>query len=467
MRRSKSKRVSGWPSALLFGVLLSSGCNALFGINKAELRDDQDGSAGTTGGNGGSSGSGGQAGGTGGEGGVGGETDGASGQAGDDGSAGSSGVGGTEAGAGEAGTQYTLDVVVVGNGEVSSNPAGITNCRATLGDCTESFASGKVVSLTAVPDSGNELVAWSGGCTGSKTTVSVTLSASKTCTATFRLVPPSCVPGDKSCNGESCCTNTLVPGGSFRLGGDTVIPSSDATVSDFRLDKYEVTVARFRQYLNGYGGQPPPAGAGANPKAANTGWQLAWNSKVATSKAAFEPLLACDATAATYTSSSGAGDVRPINCVTWFEAFAFCAWDGGRLPSEAEWEYAAAGGNQKRAYPWGASPPTAQHASFGCLGDGVAGCSGNDIVPVGSKPLGVSMWSQMDLGGNLYEFIMDSPGDYPATCNDCVNHSSQTTRGWRGGDFATPDSYLATTKRASVDTSTRAAVGGFRCARIP
>ena len=46
-----------------------------------------------------------------------------------------------------------------------------------------------------------------------------------------------------------------------------------------------------------------------------------------------------------------------INCVNWFEAYAFCIWDGGFLPTEAEWNYAASGGSEQRYYPWSASFP--------------------------------------------------------------------------------------------------------------
>jgi formylglycine-generating enzyme required for sulfatase activity len=55
----------------------------------------------------------------------------------------------------------------------------------------------------------------------------------------------------------------------------------------------------------------------------------------------------------TWTKRAGQNENLPINCVTWHEAYAFCIWDGGFLPSGTEWEYAAVGGSQQRYYPWG------------------------------------------------------------------------------------------------------------------
>ncbi len=70
----------------------------------------------------------------------------------------------------------------------------------------------------------------------------------------------------------------------------------------------------------------------------------------------------------TWTPSTGAQESLPMNCINWFEAYAFCIWDGGFLPSEAEWLYADVGGSGEREYPWGSEPPgTASKYAIGRL----------------------------------------------------------------------------------------------------
>ncbi len=59
----------------------------------------------------------------------------------------------------------------------------------------------------------------------------------------------------------------------------------------------------------------------------------------------------------------GTNETYAINCMTWYEAFAFWVWAGGRLPIEAEWEYAAAGGDENRLYPWGQQTWPSRHSS--------------------------------------------------------------------------------------------------------
>jgi len=103
--------------------------------------------------------------------------------------------------------------------------------------------------------------------------------------------------------------------------------------------------------------------------------------------------LACDPAFATLTDEAGPHESLPVNCVDWYDAYAFCIWDGGFLPSEAEWAYAAAGGEELRQYPWGASNHgwDSRYAIAGCnFPQGASGCTGVVyIAPVGTAALGV------------------------------------------------------------------------------
>jgi formylglycine-generating enzyme len=166
-----------------------------------------------------------------------------------------------------------------------------------------------------------------------------------------------------------------------------------------------------------------------------------------------------------------------MNCVTWYEAMAFCAWDGGYLPTEAEWNYAAAGGDEQRALPW-SSPPGSlsmldlSRASWDCLANGMPGCQVTDLTEVAGKPAGDGRWGQSELAGNVYNWTLDWYGPYQSTCTDCANlvaapdgPGGTTIRVVRGGGFDNGASALRTNYRNGYVPEHRTSNIGVRCAR--
>ena len=155
--------------------------------------------------------------------------------------------------------------------------------------------------------------------------------------------------------------------------------------------------------------------------------------------------------------------------MSWWDAYAFCIWDGGFLPSEAEWEYAAAGGSQQLEYPWGAMPPVSsnQYAIYGCNYPSAATCTGvANIAPVGTATLGAGLWGQFDLAGNVWEWNLDWYATYvPST--DSAYLTTATTRVLRGGVFYGVASTLLPPSRDDNLPANRVYFTGLRCARTP
>jgi formylglycine-generating enzyme required for sulfatase activity len=186
------------------------------------------------------------------------------------------------------------------------------------------------------------------------------------------------------------------------------------------------------------------------------------------------------------------GDDLPINRVLWHEAIEFCnrlsmlrglepvyqiqsgsvTWNrkagGYRLPTEAEWEYAARG-LIRRPYPWGSEPPSNQLCWNG---------QGNDLgpwkrlgpTPVGSYPRGASPWGLLDMAGNVWEWCWDVYGAYPASPQGNPagpqERSESAMRVIRGGSWYDVDaSWMRGTARNSGFPTTRADYVGFRCVR--
>jgi formylglycine-generating enzyme required for sulfatase activity len=261
-----------------------------------------------------------------------------------------------------------------------------------------------------------------------------------------------------------------------------------ATVSGFRMDKYLVTVGRFRQYVSyvtGSAGVPPANGSGihthlnggqglANSGSAGTyetGWDATdWNTYIATGAGAvgtWDTNLGCGGQG-TWTNAAGSQENLPINCVDWYEAYAFCIWDGGFLPSEAEWEYVAAGGSQQLEYPWGSTDPgTAdQYAIYGAF----YRTNPTEIAPVGTATLGAGYWGQLDMAGEVFEWNLDWYATYVSPCTNCAYLTTASARVIRGGGFDDPASALLAADRETaypIVSNDDGLVGGFRCARTP
>ena len=253
-------------------------------------------------------------------------------------------------------------------------------------------------------------------------------------------------PGYDTCgvdHKQSCCSVASVPDAR----------PSGYPVAGFDLDVYEVTSGRFESFVAATGGNLRDAAAqGKWP-----GWKPEWTEQLPASRADVDDQLgpSCKARSALdeygaltwpadrivqsvngymVDDNERAADIRadatpdrlhqkPINCVTYYVAAAFCAWDGGRLPTNTEWGYVAQGGAEKRAYPWGADVTAANavtdlkpppDSGFFTFPDGFSyndlGMNAYHIAPPGSKPAGRGKWGHEDLGGNLLEWTADVVG---------------------------------------------------------
>jgi formylglycine-generating enzyme required for sulfatase activity len=277
-------------------------------------------------------------------------------------------------------------------------------------------------------------------------------------------LPETCGPFD-----ETCCAHNEPPTGTYNRSND---PSYPATVSTFTFDSYEVTVGRFRNFIDAeLAGWTPPAGSGKHGhlnegKGLNggtePGWDPSWDSKLARTASDWtRNLESCAGVRApTWTDAAGDNESLPVDCVSWYEAYAFCIWDGGFLPTEAEWNFAAAGGAEERAYPWSPHGSTAIDCSYanyaGCTSPPSANHEGAE-VPKGDGP-----FEQYDIAGNVAEWVLDANGPYPMPCIDCANLSAPGGI-VRGGDFTSPpEELLAATRRVVTPGHDRF---GVRCAR--
>ncbi len=217
-----------------------------------------------------------------------------------------------------------------------------------------------------------------------------------------------------------------IPGGSFQMGSkraDEEGPIHEVNIPAFSLSMTEVTVTQYAACVK--------AGACSNKGLRQRGSWCNWG--------------------------RAAREQHPINCITWEQAQMFCEWVGGRLPSEAEWEYAARRSGKGR-YPWGRKTPNCQRARFGSCGPGTAS--------IGGRQAGASADGLLDMAGNLWEWtedaFSDSYIDAPIDGSPREDGEGRVTRGgaWRSGPEA-----LIISHRSWNQPDRRRDIIGFRVAR--
>jgi formylglycine-generating enzyme required for sulfatase activity len=157
---------------------------------------------------------------------------------------------------------------------------------------------------------------------------------------------------------------------------------------------------------------------------------------------------------------------HPINCINYHQAKAYCEWRGARLPTEAEWERAARG-DDERIFPWGDEPATCVHAVMAEEGD--EGCGRDGTWPVAKRSKDKSPFGVVDMAGNVREWVDDwYDAEYYLTGRrrNPPGPNRGVRRVTRGGSWGNPSArFLRTSVRDSYDPATRSIHLGFRCAR--
>ncbi len=163
-------------------------------------------------------------------------------------------------------------------------------------------------------------------------------------------------------------------------------------------------------------------------------------------------------------------DDYPITHVTWNQANGFCKWAGGRLPTEAEWEFAARSGGRKGEFPWGDDAADCTRAVMD-ENERVTddeGCKQRRPWKVCSKPFGHSTHGLCDMAGNVWEWVADWYSfRYYSESPEFAPKGPKTghRRIMRGGSYTTGRTHVNARDRESRGPGNGAADLGFRCVR--
>lgn len=253
----------------------------------------------------------------------------------------------------------------------------------------------------------------------------------------------------------------LVPGGRF-LMGDPADPKR-VDLAAFYIDRLEVTNEQYAQFLadvkaQGDGAwrhpQQPPDKKSHVPSL----WE---KSEVE------QYLLPADRRTADFWKGPLTAPRHPVVGVDWFDAYAYAAWAGKRLPTEAEWERAARG-TDGRPYPWGDAPPEQRLTFRANYFSSFMGADGYKLTaPVGTFPDSASPAGCLNMAGNVSEWCADFYAPLPEDrrLTDPKGPAAGTDRVVKGGAWNLSAASLRTYSRMRMSPTGRQAGVGFRCAQ--
>lgn len=250
-----------------------------------------------------------------------------------------------------------------------------------------------------------------------------------------------------------------IPAGTFLMGAsendpfaqEDEFPAHEVTLADYYIDQYEISVGQYVTFLNEVVGfYQYESGCFGFPCLATQ----------------FEGFDSFVTDSNGQHVGQGESEDRPVNVIRWHGAAAYCEWVGGRLPTEAEWEYAAKG-NTPQLYPWGDEPPDETRAVFGATDIGFRYTV--QIEPIDGLPDGASPFDVYGMAGGVSEWVADayaadfyanSPAENPANITDATAERYVV----RGGAWNSPTEDLRTTARQPLSPLENDKAVGFRCA---
>ena len=204
------------------------------------------------------------------------------------------------------------------------------------------------------------------------------------------------------------------------------MPSHTVTVPTFQMMKTEVTVGMYKACVN--------AGACTAPNCTGT-----------------------STSSSPYCNYGANATNHPVNYVSWYQMMTFAAWMGARLPTEAEWDFAASS-RGTRVYPWGSASPSCSLADYN------GSTCGNGTSPVCNTTAGNSAQGLCDMAGNVWEWVQDEwhedytgaptngsgwcTGACPVNASDSVYNGNSANRVLRGGSWNGVADYLRAAYRS-------------------